>query len=506
MWQSKFTWAATILRVTDLSELSVQRWPSSLPQTNSEQLQLLHELHPAVGLHTDKNTRPVDTNTDLRILDAIAIALTTGEPGEVVAAAFDRSEQLSLVLAMNRPPTREDEDATARLIATITDPATLTASDVFPFLLSRCLANINKRIGDLHQALSDFLPDLHSALPHYTPGSVEKELPHSAIYRERKFNGDEPEFSAIISKLVFHLSYASNSPLDPDDVDTSTIRYLLLDNLANILLRSPFLKLLCKDRNPSNFARRERAERLKRRLAKVCQYFGGVTQLVQMAKRWFPDGRIPYRWVGDTFVGSGEGQVRLYDDYVDAMQRACGAQAPPSPGALRKLATNFPKMRSNWEDRRIVKTCIHAEIRIILHFSKPLSSSLSSSHTDLRQPPHKPDRHAIGCSKRSCLCCTLWIDEYNARFETGWLTSGSHGSPCATWALPGDAATHGAGVDEAVVREVQTRLANALSWLYLDSKRMYDELVSSDDESSGSKPSLKEVNKKMILAGFALLP
>ena len=53
---------------------------------------------------------------------------------------------------------------------------------------------------------------------------------------------------------------------------------------------------------------------------------------------------------GDTLVGSGEGQVRLCDHYVDAVQRACGAEASPSSEALRKLTLDFPDLRTNWID------------------------------------------------------------------------------------------------------------------------------------------------------------
>ena len=73
--------------------------------TLSEQLQLLHELrycdldmsYQAAWVHTNKDIRDRDTKTDIRILDVIAIALTTGEPGEVVAATFDRRSPKSRV-------------------------------------------------------------------------------------------------------------------------------------------------------------------------------------------------------------------------------------------------------------------------------------------------------------------------------------------------------------------------------------------------------------------------
>ena len=134
--------------------------------------------------------------------------------------------------------------------------------------------------------------------------------------------------------------------------------------------------------------------------------------------------------------------------------------------------------------------------RIVLHFSKPLS--LSSSHGYL--PLRDSDQHAIGCNKRSCLCCALWIYSYNAKFGTGWLTSGSHGKPYATWALPGNAATLGAGVDEFVVNGVQTRLADTLSWMYPGSRRVSDEHVSSEEESLSPESSGDEKAERVDIA------
>ena len=99
---------------------------SSLPHTTlnmgnnqnnlSEQLQLLHELNCSdldvcptkmLGLTVIKLSRNVDTNCDIRFLDAIAAALTTGNPGDVFAAAFDKRKRMELVLAKNGPPTSD---------------------------------------------------------------------------------------------------------------------------------------------------------------------------------------------------------------------------------------------------------------------------------------------------------------------------------------------------------------------------------------------------------------
>lgn len=76
----------------------------------SEQLLLLHELQysdPNMRdyddvLRTGRHFRHSDAHRDVRFLDTIALALTTGKPGEVFAAAFDKREQMQLVLAKNR--------------------------------------------------------------------------------------------------------------------------------------------------------------------------------------------------------------------------------------------------------------------------------------------------------------------------------------------------------------------------------------------------------------------
>ena len=81
----------------------------------SEQLQLLRELNYSdpdmscqdPGTHSNKLSRNVDTNCDIRFLDAIAAALTTGNPGDVFAAAFDKRKRMELVLAKNGPPTSD---------------------------------------------------------------------------------------------------------------------------------------------------------------------------------------------------------------------------------------------------------------------------------------------------------------------------------------------------------------------------------------------------------------
>jgi hypothetical protein len=288
--------------------------------------------------------------------------------------------------------------------------------------------------------------------------------------------------------LFLQCSSHSDFQLDPHDTHSSTRKYAELFIVAEILYRSRFLKMLIEDRNRLNSERKDWAEKLKRRLGKICQYVSGIGQVIRRVKRLFPNGNIPYRWVQDTFVGTGEGQFSLCTDAYQAVWRAFGSSYLLSQETLNKLATNFPYMLDNWARGRLVTPCIHAEIRIILHLSSP-----SPLHTSRRHIVPSIQLHAIGCCKRTCFCCTLWIDAYNEIYKTQWLTSGSHGKPYANWALPGPAYMlnvdeHGrSDVDAAVLRGVSQRLTDTLAWLLPGQKRISDEHVSSDDGSSDSE-------------------
>lgn len=84
-------------------------------QTNlSEQLQLLHDIgyldqdmrYQHSGTHRKRMCpRDIDTRREVRLLDSIAVALTTGKPGDVFAAAYDKRKHMKLVLAKNGLPT-----------------------------------------------------------------------------------------------------------------------------------------------------------------------------------------------------------------------------------------------------------------------------------------------------------------------------------------------------------------------------------------------------------------
>ncbi|KAI6042210.1 hypothetical protein EDC04DRAFT_2661359 [Pisolithus marmoratus] len=148
---------------------------------------------------------------------------------------------------------------------------------------------------------------------------------------------------------------------------------------------------------------------------------------------------------------------------------------PLSDEALAVLRQRFPDLKETWKMRHHVQTRLHAELRIILHFHEqlkgprrhqlksPLGSELNDPLSVQLNDPLGDQLNGplpIGCSKRSCLCCTLWIDAYNCRFHREYLTSGSHGKPYKTWALPGSI------VDTKVRQKVEVCLTRVLNGLY----------------------------------------
>jgi hypothetical protein len=469
----------------DVRHLSfmVDNWQGTL----SERLQLLHELsysdldmpYQGAGTHSNKASRDFDTHRDVRLLDTIAVALTTGKPGDVFAAAFDRRQHMALVLAKNGPPTPEDTEAADELISLIGNPAVQDATHLLPFLFKRCGENIEKRIYNLHKSLQEMRGDFRLALQTYIPAaSIQAEFPDADLldWLLREYGDTVPPFSIVWEDLVETIIEDTAHGLYPEDMDSSKKKYEDLFLFADTLSHSRFLHALVNSRDVLNNDLKERAQRLKRRLYKICQYVTGITNLIEQAKRLFP---IPHHWVTDDFGATGEGVFDLCDDVHDAVSRGLN-RLFLSPEIIDKLDRHFPHLRSNWAMHQTVHACVHAELRIILHLG--LSSPSGPSPTTLVHP--------IGVSKRSCFCCSLWIDTHNRIFNTRWSTSGSHGKPYANWAFPGSACSYAVGldgmsvVDKDVLDVVSIRLTDKLDWLFPSKRRISDELFSSSDEVS----------------------
>jgi OTT_1508-like deaminase len=471
----------------------------------SEALRLLHEFrysdlnmpYQSAGAQSNKDIREPNTHADMRVLDMIAVCLTTGKPGDVVAAAFDKHEGITLVLAKNGDVLPADYTATTTFLSALTRARGWI--DLLPFLVRHSKENLDKRIRNLHQSITDLNNDLRSAAAQHPFQTMEEEFPRSERYRRAMYPDQRVTADRVLDDLIRTCRDASTFEMREDQ--TSFLQYVQLFGAADALQNSRFLLLLTSDPNLTNSERRERAERLKRRLAKICQY-ARIEQLIKMVKR-LPN--IPFRWVEGNLIGTGEGTFEICADPMDAVSR--GLRGELSSKDMDAVNERFPQLARNWEQWRFINPRIHAELRIILHLSPSL---ISRSPTDLLPPPAA--QLPIGCSKRSCLCCVLWMDAFN--YDTGmlWMTSGSHGKPYDNWALPG-AASEMEGVrawrrfDRYVITGVYTRLTDTLTWVRkLTPKRISDEHASSDSDSDSSEGAGDDRIRKIWAGDVVGLP
>ena len=316
--------------------------------------------------------------------------------------------------------------------------------------MRRCGANIDKRIRNLHESIRELYDDFTSALEEYEPGAdVMAEFPSAGLLLG-EYGDVVPSFVSVWGYFIEEIIDLTAQGLNAGDVYSSRKKCAQIFLLADALRFSRFLKTLVEDCNILNSYRTGRAKKLKRRLDKVCQYVTGIRHLIQKAKRLFP---IPHRWVMDKFTGTGEGVIDLADNPYDAI--SCGLVCPSLSSKIgNELDNRFTSMLSNWQRQQTMHTCIHAEIRVILHLGLPSANE-------------RPLVHAIGVSKRTCFCCTFWIESHNRIFRTKWMTSASHGKPYANWALPGAACSYDgtSSVDKTMLNAVSTQLTGALDHL-----------------------------------------
>ena len=200
--------------------------------------------------------------------------------------------------------------------------------------------------------------------------------------------------------------------------------FAVLCAAAFVSSNSRFLGSICANQNRLHTERKLLADKLKRRLRKLTQYDHGINTLIS---RWrcFQESEFSVRWVVQN-PDIEEPVVELVD-YVTAIQNNLHPNSTITREEIQHaVAERNPALKDNWNP--IIHTYVHAEIRIILDFLQKAQSANPPVESTTQQP--------IGCSKRGCFACTLWIEAYNNAFKTNWITSGSHGKPYAGWTLP----------------------------------------------------------------------
>ncbi|EKM76543.1 hypothetical protein AGABI1DRAFT_131099 [Agaricus bisporus var. burnettii JB137-S8] len=353
---------------------------------HSEQLLLLRTFgFPAPGASRDR------VNRDTKLLDAIALLLSTGLPGDHYAVAFDKRQGLEVVLAKDGTPTSEDIVDAKELFSSLSDPNFRVAKDLYPFVARRCRVNVVKRVTKLQASIVEtgFYEDFCLRLESLDQCSLgDHPLSPNEIQREFPWGADSIElwqFQKCRTQRIF----------------------MAIHLRASILAKSLFLRRWVMRQH----AGYEKVERFQRCTEKLCRYVNDIPYLLRSAKRL--GGLVKHRWVTDESLGiqAGQEDVHIHAETPPEAIRRASVYARQ----LRSLQTLKYFISGSWE--RTVHTCLHAELRIILHFGDV------------------GDRfQTMGRSKPSCLCCALWMAEHNWWCGIYWGAR-SHYKPDATWAF-----------------------------------------------------------------------
>jgi hypothetical protein len=254
------------------------------------------------------------------VLELIATCLTTGKPGDVVAAAFDKRGNIKLVLAKNGDVGSTDYMAARTFISDL-----MVASDwidLLPFLANHSKTNVDKRISSLHRSITDICSTFEKVATVYAFESMEKEFPRSDDYLDVMYVGkDIPTVARVLSDLIRECINGSDFAVDENQ--QSFMKYVRLVNAAAVLWDSRFLSQLISDPNRTNWVRIQDAVKLKRRLGKVCQYTR-IRQLIEKVQRLL---NIPFEWVEESFPGTGEGEFKVCMDPMEAVGHVFNRQS-----------------------------------------------------------------------------------------------------------------------------------------------------------------------------------
>ncbi|KAL6306215.1 hypothetical protein BKA93DRAFT_166990 [Sparassis latifolia] len=186
-------------------------------------------------------------------------------------------------------------------------------------------------------------------------------------------------FDNIVDELQALLAFQT----EEGKTESSMQVYIWLCKIAQpFLVRSRFLKQLCDDTTFWHWERRMRAYRLKRCLDQVSQYVGGITLLMQQANRMFPDGKTPCRWMKDSFVGSGEGQFSISNDYLEVLPPCCGMDF--SWRVLYLMLPCAPSQNGSLTCTAIGNICASSTLVSMLNYGLSSTSEPVHSHRHLQ--------------------------------------------------------------------------------------------------------------------------
>ncbi|KAG6873011.1 hypothetical protein C0995_003972 [Termitomyces sp. Mi166 len=303
---------------------------------------------------------PTEHSSTLRVLDAVAIYLTTGQSDGVIAC-FYQIEASTLIFAKSGCVNAEDRSAVTSFLKEI--HAAEKWIDLLPFLAQRSAHQVNKKIRKLRTSFLECFDHLRRlAERHYMPSSYEPEF-HGRWYRAfLKANKlDATELAEVPQALVRVLEscrdYLTNNQEFANTPDACADFSRLL-YATRTLFDTPFFSIY----GPF---------KLKRHLAKVTQYLD-IARVIKSYKKlrrreigveWIEDdGRRAVERILDTAT-VGNGFKKAFVEGADMENEAKDIM-------LSTMDSKFPGWRGDEKGSLQVTLSVHPEIRLYLELVK----------------------------------------------------------------------------------------------------------------------------------------
>ncbi|KAF5357285.1 hypothetical protein D9758_005910 [Tetrapyrgos nigripes] len=369
----------------------------------------------------------------VRILDSICTLMDSGIDGDIFAAALDLHGRITVVLAKNGLPSEEDRTAARMLFRTVAH-AKDDVWAIFPFILNRCHRKISKSLSKLRDSLQELdLEELWQV--DYQVQSLEDEFPNLVLLKEEGDYTTTELFRIKISRVVELILEQLVGVLDKQNEHTPFI----LENLHSVLCK---IYQLSTTRIVQYEPEPLRRVKLPRRLFKVNRYlFAALTLQAQAHRLWSGGQKIRHRWVMKSIP---DPRTRLTKMHLTPSRLLEPWALNITPSVSLKHQSWYPNAWTSWE--HCILTRLHPEIRLVIHLDgfEALYNSAPDADftaaTDWRQLiPTSSRLRAIGCSKRVCYACSIWIRAYNSSLKTRWASSETNGRIFVDWALPGNA-------------------------------------------------------------------
>jgi hypothetical protein len=395
-------------------------------------LQLLHildEKH-TVDPGIEEFTLTKADKVELNIMENIAFFLTSRNT-DVVAVTLHKGIPLTFVLAKNRGvPNEKDMLIAKEFFCGMRDASSWR--DVMPCIISNGADRVNKMLV----AVSTFqFEGILPGEPPYVAGELYEEFSETVADRFAElFNTRDP--LEILKGLFHRVRDRANFEVDPkcttnpDELSSHLDKFALVTATAECLLLTKFLT--------------EHIDRgvgwaldYRTRVRQVSRYIQGITDLIGFRRRFILAGsNIHYVWLADVHGGGSEEEpngvgLQLSDSAWTAIQNLSGSLRSYEAISNDDYYTNpkSPKLEGQWAP--IIQPIRHVVPRMIFHLDR---DQFYTAYPRL-----------IGTSAQLCMCCALWLTEYDdsGGWRRKWKTSNrEHGVDIgADWKLDGSAGT-----------------------------------------------------------------